>query len=221
MHAHARARAGNTHWMDDIKDKVKKWYVLNRLKFDPDQMVAVTLLFEGTAEEVNAQEKQLYAVAAKHGGMKAGEENGIRGYFLTYMIAYLRDFGFNYKFIAESFETSVPYETVLQLCTNVKAKIFAVAKEQGVKYKPFVSCRVTQLYDTGACVYFYFGFIWHGLQDPVAAYSAIEHAARDEIIKNGGAPASPPRFVLPTFRVCVSVCCCCWWWWWGCGGGWG
>ncbi len=36
-----------------------------------------------------------------------GPENGRRGYFLTYMIAYLRDYGFNYGFMAESFETSV------------------------------------------------------------------------------------------------------------------
>eukprot|EP00960_Hanusia_phi_P061833 764953-Hanusia_phi.AAC.4 len=42
-------------------------------------------------------------------GMNAGEENGFRGYFLTFMIAYLRDFGIGYHFIAESFETSVSY----------------------------------------------------------------------------------------------------------------
>lgn len=31
-----------------------------------------------------------------------------------------------------------------------------------------------QTYDTGACVYFYFGFVWHGLEDPVEVYSHIE-----------------------------------------------
>ncbi len=179
-------KPGNDHWSDDLKDKVKKWYVTKRLHFDPENMVAATLLFEGSAAEVAAQEKKLYAIAAKHGGYKAGEENGIRGYFLTYIIAYLRDFGFKYKFIAESFETSVPYSNVLPLCESVKRRIHETAVAAGVKHRPFVSCRVTQLYDTGACVYFYFGFVWEGLEDPVAAYSAIEHEARAEILRHGG-----------------------------------
>ena len=54
---------------------------------------AATLLFEGSKQEIDAQEKTVYRIAAKYGGMKAGVDNGIRGYFLTYMIAYLRDFG--------------------------------------------------------------------------------------------------------------------------------
>jgi hypothetical protein len=48
-------------------DKAKKWYVLNRLHFDPDRMTAATLLFEGTNEEINRQERQIYAIAKKHG----------------------------------------------------------------------------------------------------------------------------------------------------------
>jgi alkyldihydroxyacetonephosphate synthase len=44
--------------------------------------------------------------------MRAGKENGERGYFLTYVIAYLRDFALLYSFIAESFETSVPWSNV-------------------------------------------------------------------------------------------------------------
>lgn len=30
-----------------------------------------------------------------------------------------------------------------------------------------------QVYDTGACVYIYFGFIYQGLADPVAVYTEI------------------------------------------------
>jgi len=172
--------------LDDVKDKIKKWYVLKRLKFEPDRMAAATLLFEGTAAEVAQQEKTIYSICAKYGGVPAGEENGIRGYFLTFMIAYLRDFGFNYKFIAESFETSIPYNNLSTMCQAVKDRIVESARANGVKFKPFTSCRVTQLYDTGACVYFYFGFVWHGLDDPVQVYTNIEHDARAEIMKHGG-----------------------------------
>jgi hypothetical protein len=45
-----------------------------------------------------------------------------------------------------------------------KERIITSAKSKGVKVKPFVSCRVTQTYDTGACIYFYFGIVWDGLK---------------------------------------------------------
>jgi len=149
-------------------------------------MVAVTLLFEGAEAEVHTQEKTVYGIASKYGGVKGGEENGVRGYFLTYMIAYLRDFGMEYSFIAESFETSVPWEQVIPVCQNVRARILDAAKERGIDPEPLVSYRVTQTYDTGACIYFYFGFIWKGQQDPPGTFSEIEHEARNEILKLGG-----------------------------------
>jgi len=102
------------------------------------------------------------------------------------MIAYIRDFGMQYYFIAESFETSVPWANVMELCTRVKQRIVSGCKEIGVKNPPFVSCRVTQTYDTGACIYFYFGFIYKDLKDPVQAYIHIEHGAREEILACGG-----------------------------------
>ncbi|KTG36183.1 hypothetical protein cypCar_00038370, partial [Cyprinus carpio] len=69
------------------------------------------------------------------------------------------DLGMDYYVIGESFETSVPWD------------------------------RVTQTYDAGACVYFYFAFNYRGLSDPVHIYEQVEvctHAAREEILANGG-----------------------------------
>ncbi len=47
-------------------------YVTKYRGFEPNKMVAVTLLFEGTAQEVREQERNVYEIAAKYGGMKAG-----------------------------------------------------------------------------------------------------------------------------------------------------
>ena len=90
------------------------------------------------------------------------------------------------SFIAESFETSVPWDRVLDLCRNVKVEIFRRCKENGVEKRPFVTCRVTQTYDAGACIYFYFGFLYHGLPDPMKVYENVENAAREEVMRNGG-----------------------------------
>ena len=49
-----------------------------------------------------------------------------------------------------------------------------------------ISCRVTQTYDAGACVYFYFGYNYSQVKNPVETYEHIEQTARDEILRNGG-----------------------------------
>jgi len=167
-------------------DAVKKWYVINYKGFDVNKMCAATLLFEGNASEVALQQKRVYAIASNFHGLKGGEDNGRRGYFLTYMIAYIRDFGFQYYFMAESFETSVPWAQCGELCTRVKDRIRRSCIDKGVKFPPFVSCRVTQTYDTGAACYFYFGFIFRDLENPLKAYMEIESEARDEILACGG-----------------------------------
>ena len=50
-----------------------------------------------------------------------------------------------------------------------------------------MSCRITQLYEAGVAVYFYFAFYFKGVaEDPSRLYSEIEHAARDEVLRQGG-----------------------------------
>lgn len=57
--------------------------------------------------------------------------------------------------------------------------------ELSIKYF-LVSCRVTQTYDSGCCVYFYLGFNWSNQKDPVAIFEHLETLAREEIFKCGG-----------------------------------
>ncbi|XP_067932186.1 alkyldihydroxyacetonephosphate synthase, peroxisomal-like [Watersipora subatra] len=173
-------------YIQSFVDGLKKFYVTRVKGFDPYKICVATLVFEGTAEEVAAQEKRVYEIASRFGGIPGGEDNGKRGYMLTYVIAYIRDLGLEYSVVAESFETSVPWDRVLDLCRNTKDRILRECKERGVNFSPYVSCRVTQTYDAGACVYFYFGFNYRGMRNPVQVYEEIENSARDEVIANGG-----------------------------------
>jgi alkyldihydroxyacetonephosphate synthase len=166
--------------------KVKKFYIANIKGFNLNQLCAATLAFEGSKEQVAAQEKMVYETAKKYGGLKADEESGRRGYTLTFMIAYIRDIVMDYSFIAESFETSVSYKDALKMCDSVKKKIKDSCLALGVTAPPFVCCRITQLYDTGCAVYFYFAMSYKGLKDPVKAYLEIEQEAREEILRLGG-----------------------------------
>ncbi|KAG8177710.1 hypothetical protein JTE90_008335 [Oedothorax gibbosus] len=176
----------STSVISALADQLKKIYVTQIKGYDVHKMCVVTLLFEGTKSDVENLERRIYAIAARYGGLPAGEDNGKRGYMLTYVIAYIRDLGLDYGVVSESFETSVPWDRVIDLCRNVKDRIQREVRSHGIQSPAFASCRVTQSYDVGACVYFYFAFGYQGVADPVHTYESIEAAARDEIIASGG-----------------------------------
>lgn len=168
------------------KSNIEKFVVTKVKGFDPYKMVALTLVFEGTKAEVERQQADVYRIAAKHGGMKAGAENGRRGYQLTYSIAYIRDFLMNYYIIAESFETSCAWSDALKICDNVKRVLREEYAKRGLPGKPFVTSRITQVYRTGVAIYFYFGFYYKGVENPSEVYLELENIAREEILRCGG-----------------------------------
>lgn len=169
-----------------FKSRLEKLFVSKVLGMDAQSLVACTLLFEGTAAEVARQEKNTYRLAAKHKGFKGGAENGSRGYQLTFGIAYIRDFIMNYYLLAESFETSVPWSKAEALCDRVKKRVEAEHRARHLPGRPFVSCRVTQVYPTGVCIYFYLAIYYKGVKEPSRIFAEIEAAARDEILLSGG-----------------------------------
>lgn len=171
---------------DKIMHAFKQTYVTKIKGFQWDSVCVATLLFEGyESSDVASQEKKIYAIVKKYGGMAAGETNGERGYILTFVIAYIRDLGLEFGVLSESFETSVPWSRALSLCRNVKSRVSRDCKERGIKHY-LMSCRVTQTYDAGCCIYFYLAFNYIGLHEPVETYETIEENARAEIIASGG-----------------------------------
>lgn len=151
--------------------------------------MACTLLFEGPKQEMEANHKLVMNLSKKFGGMSGGPENGLRGYLLTFLIAYSRDLACQYSVAAESFETSCSWQNVSSLCSRVKARIYDEAGKIGfAKEKVWVSIRVTQLYETGAAIYVYFSLYHQGIEADkvVHHYEVVEDAARDEVMLAGG-----------------------------------
>ncbi|XP_055377747.1 alkyldihydroxyacetonephosphate synthase isoform X2 [Condylostylus longicornis] len=172
-------------WVGSFFDSVKKTYITRVKGLDLTQICAATLLFEGESEDVKRQETLIYEIAKKYNGFAAGGQNGERGYILTFVIAYIRDFALSNDIVAESFETSVPWDRCSTLCRNVKARIAFDCEKQKISHY-LVSCRVTQTYDTGCCIYFYFAFRFSDIPNPVEITEQIENNARDEILACGG-----------------------------------
>jgi alkyldihydroxyacetonephosphate synthase len=177
-----KASGGAAEW----KSRLEKLLVTQLKGFDPKQLAVATLVFEGSAEEVAFQEHAVYRIAKQHGGMKAGAKNGERGYQLTFGIAYIRDLTFSHWAIAESFETSVPWSQALSLYERVRDRVRREHEARGLPGNPFFTGRITQVYSTGVCIYFYLGFYCKGVADPVRQYTELEHAAREEILASGG-----------------------------------
>ncbi|XP_076380263.1 alkyldihydroxyacetonephosphate synthase [Megalopta genalis] len=173
-------------WGSLILQGLKQAYITRIKGFKWDQICVATLLFEGdTTADVAAGEQKIYKIAKEHNGVPAGETNGERGYLLTFVIAYIRDLGLDYYVLAESFETSVSWNRTLSLCRNVKSRVARECYKYKIEHY-FISCRVTQTYDAGCCIYFYMAFNYQSLLDPVETYEAIEHSARQEILASGG-----------------------------------
>ncbi len=182
----SQALRPQSHGWRARKRQLERWFVTRVKGFEPDRMTACTLVYEGSASHVRHQEKRVARLTRQFGGLAGGAENGERGYQLTFSIAYIRDFALQHFILGESFETSVAWSDLEKLCENVKQRLYAEHDKRGLPGRPFVTCRVTQLYDTGVCVYFYFAFHFQGVTQPSELFAEIERAARDEILASGG-----------------------------------
>jgi len=175
-----------TSWLEKCMDKLKKWYLFNILRFDIDKMVACTLMIEGTKSFNQFTFGEIQKIAKKYNAVFGGSENGRAGYNLTHSIAYIRDYCFDYGFLSETFETSIEWSKIEQMGEAVKRRL----KQEYPKYiksTPFLSYRLSQPYNTGACVYFTFGF--HNTETPergIEIYHILEKAMRETMVEHGG-----------------------------------
>ena len=167
-------------------ERLKKFYVMKVRGFEPNEMVAATIVMEGSQVEVEFQERNIYALAKEFRGLSTGAENGRRGYMLTFAIAYIRDFLADFHVMGETFETSAPWSRISEVCQAVKAKAVAQHQAFNLPGKPYLSYRITQVYHTGVCIYFMYGIYTRGVDFPEKVFSAIEHSLRKSIIESGG-----------------------------------
>jgi alkyldihydroxyacetonephosphate synthase len=78
------------NWIQRVIEKLQESYISYIKNFNFEEIVVVTLVFEGNAVEVKAHEKLINEIASKYLGFPAGAENGQKGYALTYIVAYVR-----------------------------------------------------------------------------------------------------------------------------------
>jgi FAD/FMN-containing dehydrogenase len=177
-----RARRGTSA----LVARLTKHYVTRVKRFDPERMVACTVVMEGSAAEVRQQARGLFGLLAAHGGLSGGPENGRRGYAVTFAIAYIRDFLNKLGILGETFETSAPWSRIHDITRAVEAELRRLCTERGVPGTPYLSYRISQSYRTGVCIYFTMGFCGRGLADAERTFHEIEHRMREVVLEQGG-----------------------------------
>jgi alkyldihydroxyacetonephosphate synthase len=177
-----RARTGRSA----LVAKLTKQYVTRVKGFDPERMVACTVVMEGSPGEVRQQARGLFGLLAEHKGLSGGPENGRRGYAVTFAIAYIRDFLNKLGILGETFETSAPWSRIHDITNAVEAELRRMCAERGVPGTPYLSYRVSQSYRTGVCIYFTMGFCGRGLADAERTFHEIEHRMREVVLEQGG-----------------------------------
>jgi hypothetical protein len=73
-----------------LLDGFKHFYLTRLKRLDPDKICVATIVMEGSVKEVAIQEEKLNSIGIQYHGIPAGENNGKRGYQLTFVIAYIR-----------------------------------------------------------------------------------------------------------------------------------
>ena len=172
--------------LKNLKSKIEKFFIIKLKGFDPDKMCALTIVSEGTKEEVDYQQRKVSRLAKKHKGVIGGPGNGKRGYMLTYAIAYVRDFAAKYQIMGETMETTVPWSKIQEVIDATSEKIVELHKQYNLPGKPYISYRIPQIYHTGVCIYFMLGMSVKGVEKPEEKFGEIEHSLRATIIKHGG-----------------------------------
>ncbi|CAK0819058.1 unnamed protein product [Prorocentrum cordatum] len=154
----------------------------------PEEAAAATLVFEGSQLEVVAQKSALSPLVRRAGGVWGGSSSGEAGYALTFAIAYLRDFALDHRILSESLETMAPWSVVDSVWPAVVAAVRAEHAAMWLPGQPYLTCRMTQLYDEGAVLYMYLAVSTIGLapEKALEAFERLERAARRAVLDAGG-----------------------------------
>lgn len=168
--------------------KIQTFVVTKCYGFDPSTMCAATMKYEGSNLEVAQQMAQVGAIAKKHGGVSGGSEGGRTGYNVTMAIAYIGDFLAGHNVIGETFETCAPWNKVTEVIATAKEAAKKYHAELGLpgEWQSFISSRVTQMYQSGVCIYFTFGYYHGGMEGATHGFESIYFNLKKAVVAAGG-----------------------------------
>ncbi|VBB18528.1 hypothetical protein YASMINEVIRUS_991 [Yasminevirus sp. GU-2018] len=161
----------------EIVSSVQK-KLLSAVGYDLNKICACTVVYEGSKNECATTRSRLGSIAKKYGIMSGGAENGKAGYNLTNAIAYIRDFANTLHVFGDTFECTVPWsqasiagESIANELKQTHTRLKNLYPNV-LKGEIFVSYRITQLYETGVCMYFTYAYYCHN-------FGCVDHSQKE------------------------------------------
>jgi alkyldihydroxyacetonephosphate synthase len=112
--------------------------------------------FEGSREGVGRQLRRVHGIYRKFGAVSLGAGAGKSFESTKYDFPHVRDFLLDHNVTADVSETSTVWSNILSLYEGTMGVLRAKILESGVP--PWAGCHISHTYQTGASVYFTFGF---------------------------------------------------------------
>lgn len=104
---------------------------------------------------------------------------------MIFAAVYVRDFVLNYGGMSDSMETSCPWDKVMSLIKNVIDCAQTYFTKHNIPHH-FAVYRVSQIYDEGCCIYFYFGIKPNVGTNGIEHFHNLEDEVKDTMIRSGG-----------------------------------
>ena len=138
--------------------------------------------FEGTQAEVARQLRRAQAIYRRIGAISLGESSGKSFEATKYDFPHIRDYLLDRDVTTDVSETSTVWSNILPLYRDTLALLRATILESGVR--PWAGCHISHTYQSGASVYFTFGFRQErGCE--LEQYLRIKRAVQQSFIDHG------------------------------------
>lgn len=159
-----------------------KFYIRQIRRIDFARASLMLATFEGDAETFGIRRKRSESIYRRFGAVPLGDSPG-RGFQSgKYDFPYLRDFLLDRGVLADVSETSTNWSNLLSLHGKCLSVIQRAIDSEGIPGT--VGCHISHSYDSGASLYFTFGFAASKTQE-MAQYLRIKKAAQDSFLDNG------------------------------------
>jgi alkyldihydroxyacetonephosphate synthase len=151
-------------------------------KFVPSRVCLMLTAFEGSHAAVSRQLRQAEAIYRKCGAISLGVRAGKSFEATKYDFPYIRDFLLDRDVTTDVSETSTVWSNILPLYRDTLEILRAAMSEDGTR--PWAGCHISHTYQSGASVYFTFGFRQQPGQE-IKQYLRVKRAVQQSFIDHG------------------------------------
>lgn len=155
---------------------------LRARRFSLPQACLMLTAFEGSEAAVARQLRQVESIYRRCGAISLGASAGKSFEATKYDFPHIRDFLLDRNVTTDVSETCTVWSNILPLYQDTMSTLKAAIQESGVR--PWVGCHISHTYQSGASVYFTFGF----RQEPgveMDQYLRAKRAVQQSFIDHG------------------------------------